>query len=219
MQGLYLVTDRAMCGDRTVEEVVLRAVRGGVSYVQLREKELSTRAFVDQARAVKELLSPLSVPLIINDRLDVALAVGADGVHVGQSDMPYDIARKLMGPGAIIGLSVETWDDVVEAQGLDVDYLGVSPVFETPTKTDTRGAWGLEGLARIKAFSRHPLVAIGGLNRDNVTAVVRAGADCIAVVSALCAAPDPQAAARELTDAIRRATGERQRGDNQGRSI
>jgi thiamine-phosphate pyrophosphorylase len=209
MRGLYLVTDRVLCGDRTVEEVVLRAVRGGVSYVQLREKELSTRAFVDQARAVSELLSPLGVPLIVNDRVDVALAVGADGVHIGQDDMPYAVARRLMGPRAIIGLSVETWDDVVEAQDLDVDYLGVSPVFETPTKTDTKGAWGLEGLTRIRAFSRHPLVAIGGLNRDNVPAVVRAGGDCIAVVSALCAAPDPEAAARELTDAITRAIGER----------
>ena len=208
MRGLYLVTDRALCGDRPLEDVVLAAVKGGVSYVQLREKELSTRAFVRQARIIRHLLTPLSVPLIVNDRVDVALAVDADGVHVGQDDMPYEIARKLMGPRAIIGLSVETWRDVEEAQDLDVDYLGVSPVFQTPTKTDTKGAWGLDGLARIKAYSRHPLVAIGGLNRDNVPHVVKAGADCIAVVSALCGAPDPQVAAREMVDAIQRAVRE-----------
>jgi thiamine-phosphate pyrophosphorylase len=142
------------------------------------------------------------VPLIVNDRVDVALAAGADGIHIGQGDMPYDVARRLMGPEAIVGLSVETWEDVENAQDLDVDYLGVSPVFETPTKTDTKGSWGLDGLARIKAFSRHPLVAIGGLNRENAEAVIRAGADCIAVVSAICSAEDPLIAARELSGII-----------------
>jgi thiamine-phosphate pyrophosphorylase len=206
VHGLYLVTDRALCGSRTVGDVVLAAVRGGAAYVQLREKELSTRLFVEQAFRIREILTGLAVPLIINDRVDVALAVGADGEHVGQDDMPYPIARKLMGPRAIIGLSVETWQDVQRAQDLDVDYLGVSPVFETPTKADTKSAWGLDGLARVKAFSRHPLVAIGGLNRDNVQAAVAAGADCVAVVSAICSAPDPETAARELADAIRNAT-------------
>jgi thiamine-phosphate pyrophosphorylase len=143
------------------------------------------------------------VPLIINDRLDVALAAAADGVHIGQEDMPYETARKLMGPRAIIGLSAENWDDVVKAQDLDVNYLGVSPVFETPTKTDTKGNWGLDGLARIKAYSNHPLVAIGGLNASNAEDAVKAGADCIAVVSAICAAPDPLRASRELCDIIK----------------
>jgi thiamine-phosphate pyrophosphorylase len=110
-----------------------------------------------------------------------------------------------MGPKAIIGLSVETWDDVVEAEALDINYLGVSPVFETPTKTDTKGNWGLEGLARIKAYSRHPLVAIGGLNASNAKETVMAGADCIAVVSAICAAPDPLRASREINDIIQAA--------------
>lgn len=209
MKGLYLVTDRELCGKRSVEEIVLLAVKGGVSIVQLREKGLPTRLFAEQASRIKEILAPLNVPLIINDRVDVALAVGADGIHIGQEDMPYDVARRLMGPDAIIGLSVETWEDVEKAEKLDVDYLGVSPVFDTPTKTDTKGAWGIEGLARIKAFSRHPLVAIGGLHRQNAEAVVRAGADCIAVVSAVCNASDPMAAARELTDIISDALGMR----------
>ena len=142
------------------------------------------------------------MPLIINDRVDVALACGAEGVHIGQEDMPYEIVRKLMGQKAIIGLSVETWEDVEASQKLDVNYIGVSPVFSTPTKTDTKGAWGLEGLAKIKAFSRHPLVAIGGINESNVREVVKAGADCIAVVSAICASPNSEATARRINEMI-----------------
>jgi thiamine-phosphate pyrophosphorylase len=130
------------------------------------------------------------------------LASGAEGVHIGQEDMPYEIVRKLMGRKAIIGLSVETWEDVAASQKLDVNYIGVSPVFSTPTKTDTKGAWGLDGLTKIKAFSRHPLVAIGGLNESNISEVVKAGAQCVAVVSAICASPDPEAAARKINEII-----------------
>jgi len=212
MKGLYFVTDRGLCGETPLAEVVLQAIRGGAACVQLREKDVTTRFFVEEALRIKALLAPFKVPLIINDRLDVALAVEADGVHVGQEDMPYEIARKLMGPRAIIGLSVETWEDVERAQGLDVDYLGVSPVFATPTKTDTKEPWGRKGLARIRAFSRHPLVGIGGLNASNAEAVVMAGADSVAVVSAICAAPDPFTASRELTEIIRAALAKRATG-------
>jgi thiamine-phosphate pyrophosphorylase len=198
MRGIYLVTDRGLCGGRSLEEVVGAALRGGVAYVQLREKNLSTRMFVEEARVVKQLLASRGVPLIINDRLDVALACEADGVHIGQDDMPYETARRLLGPKAIIGLSVETWADVEAAQKLDVDYLGVSPVFATPTKTDTREPWGLDGLRQIQAANRHPLVAIGGINAANAKAVAEAGAPCLAVVSAICSADDPAAAAATL---------------------
>jgi thiamine-phosphate pyrophosphorylase len=178
----------------------MQAVQGGVSYIQLREKDITTRLFIEEAKEIKKILEPYKVPLIINDRVDVALACGAAGVHIGQEDMPYKIVRKLMGPMAIIGLSVETWADVEECQMLDVDYIGVSPIFPTPTKTDTKGAWGLEGLAKIKAFSRHPLVAIGGINESNAKDVIAAGADCIAFVSAICAATDPASAAGKLNN-------------------
>lgn len=198
MKGICLVTDRGLCRERTLEEVVLQAVHGGVASVQLREKSLSTRAFVEEAARIKLLLAPYGIPLIINDRVDVALAVGAAGVHVGQDDMPVEQVRKLVGPEVIVGLSVETWEDVLEAERLPLDYLGVSPVFATPTKTNTRGAWELEGLARIRAFSRHPLVAIGGLHADNIVSVVEAGAEGIAVVSAICAAEDPLLATQIL---------------------
>jgi thiamine-phosphate pyrophosphorylase len=200
-----LVTNRGLCGNRSLEDVAHQALAGGAACIQLREKDVSTRFFMEEAQKIKALTARFRVPLIINDRIDVALASGADGVHIGQDDMPYAEARRLMGTKAIIGLSVETWDDVVEAEALDVNYLGVSPVFETPTKTDTKGNWGLEGLARIKAYSRHPLVAIGGLNASNAEEAVMAGADCIAVVSAICAAPDPLLASQEINDIIQAA--------------
>lgn len=202
MRGVYLVTDRGLCRNRSLQEVVMQAVQGGVAYVQLREKELSTRDFVEEAIAVKKLLTPSHVPLIINDRIDVALACGADGIHIGQEDMPYATARRLMGEKAIIGLSVETWADVEAAEALAVAYIGVSPVFATPTKTDTKEPWGLEGLKKIKSFSRHPLVAIGGINETNAREVVAAGADCLAVVSAICSADDPVVATRKILDII-----------------
>jgi len=195
MRGVYLVTDRGLCRNRPLQDVVLKAVQGGVSCVQLREKDLPARDFIGEAMAVKRILVPFHVPLIINDRVDVALACGADGIHLGRQDMPYAMARKLMGDQAIIGLSVETWEDVEAVEKLDVNYIGVSPVFATPTKTDTKEPWGLAGLKKIKAFSRHPLVAIGGINASNAQAVVEAGADCLAVVSAVCSADDPAAAA------------------------
>lgn len=202
MRGLYLVTDRGLCGNKSLEETVIQAVKGGASYVQLREKEMSTRFFVEEAGRIKKLLKPYKIPLIINDRVDVAMACGAQGVHIGQQDMPYEIIRKLMGRKAIIGLSVETWEDVVASQKMDVNYIGVSPVFATPTKNDTKKPWGLEGLVRIKKFSRHPLVAIGGINETNVRKVMKAGADCVAVVSAICAASNPEAAARRINKII-----------------
>ena len=203
MQGICVVTDRELCGGRPLEWVVARALEGGVASVQLREKELSTRAFLEEALTLKALLDAAGLPLIINDRVDVALAAGAAGVHLGQADLPCEAARRLLGPRAILGLSVECWEDVVRAEDQPVDYLGVSPVFATPTKTDTREPWGLEGLARIRAFSRHPLVAIGGVHPGNAAALRAAGASGLAVVSALCAVPDPAGAARELVQAFR----------------
>ncbi|HSV72938.1 MAG TPA: thiamine phosphate synthase [Chthonomonadales bacterium] len=205
MWELYLVTDRELSLGRPLEDVVAGAVRGGVAIVQLREKQASTRCLIEEAERIRRLLVGSHVPLIINDRVDVALAVGADGVHLGQEDMPYAMARALLGPQAIIGLSVETVEQVLEAEHWDVDYLGVSPVFETPTKPDTRGSWGLEGLALARRISRHRLVAIGGLHAANAESVVRAGADSVAVVSAICSAPEPERAAAELDRIIRSA--------------
>ena len=201
---LYLVTDQASAGGRTLADVVAAAVQGGVSCVQLREKQLNTRDFVAQALVMKALLTPLNIPLVINDRIDVALACAAQGVHLGQGDMPVAQARRLLPPEVFIGWSVETMEDVVRSASLPVDYLGVSPIHATPTKTDTQVPWGLDGLRQVRSATALPLVAIGGIHAGNAQAVMSAGADGLAVVSALCAAADPCAAAaalRKLIDA------------------
>lgn len=195
---VYLVTDARLSLGRPLDEVVAAAVRGGATCVQLREKALPTRDFVAQARALKAVLNAQGVPLVINDRVDVALACGADGVHLGQSDMDVEDARRLLPPHVFIGWSVETPADVQRAARLPVDCLGVSPVFATPTKTDTHTPWGLDGLRQVRAATDLPLVAIGGIHAGNALEVLRHGADGLAVVSAICSAPDPQAAAAEL---------------------
>jgi thiamine-phosphate pyrophosphorylase len=193
---LYLVTDQqALCG-RNLKDVVMAAVQGGASCVQLREKTSNTRDFVALACALNDLLRPLGVPLVVNDRIDVALACGAQGVHLGQSDMPVELARQLLPPQMFIGLSVETPEDVRFAASLPVDYLGVSPVFPTPTKSDTVPPWGLAGLSAVRAMTDLPLVAIGGIHLTNAADVLAAGANGLAVVSALCSADDPAAAAQ-----------------------
>ena len=196
--SLYLVTDRSLSKGRATAEVVREAVAGGVTCVQLREKACGTREFLAEARAVKAVLQGTGVPLIINDRVDVALAVGAAGVHLGQQDMPMADARRLGPPGWIIGVSAESVEDAVRAEGEGADYVGVSPVFATPTKTDHAPPLGLDGLRRIRAAVKLPLVAIGGIHAGNAREVVRAGADGLAVVSAIVAADDPRAAAEEL---------------------
>ena len=205
--SLYLVTDRRLTTPRSLDDLVGAALRGGVTAVQLREKECPTQDFVELARALKAILAPAGIPLVVNDRIDVALAACADGVHIGQSDMEYGDARRLLGPDAIIGLSIETPEQAERAASFDVDYLGVGPIFPTPTKTDAAPAWGIEGLAALRRVSRHVLVAIGGIDRENAGGVIRAGADGIAVVSAICAAQDPERAARDLRAAISAARG------------
>jgi thiamine-phosphate pyrophosphorylase len=203
--SLYLVTDRGLSLGRSTVDIVRAAVAGGVTCVQLREKECSTRQFVAEARAVRELLTGTGVPLIINDRIDVALAVGADGVHLGQTDMPIADARRVVGSSMLIGISAECVEDAVRAQAEGADYIGISPVFSTPTKTDTAPALGLHGVALIRAAVSLPLVGIGGIGPGNAAEVLRAGCDGVAVVSAIVSAPDPQQAAAELKAIIRAA--------------
>jgi thiamine-phosphate pyrophosphorylase len=203
--SLYLVTDRGLARGRSTVEVVKAAVSGGVTCVQLREKDCSTLEFIEQARAIKNFLEEREVPLIINDRLDVALAVGADGVHLGQSDMPLEMARKIAGSSMLIGISAESVQDAVEAENGGADYLGVSPIYATPTKTDTAPPLGIQGLREIKNRIKIPLVGIGGLNNSNAAEVIRNGADGVAVVSAIVAAEDPETAAMNLKQIINEA--------------
>ena len=200
--SLYLVTDRALSLGRSTVEVVRAAIRGGVSCVQLREKGCSTREFMDEARLLKALLAGTGVPLFINDRLDVALAVGADGVHLGQNDLAIADARRLVGNRMIIGISAESVADAIRAEAEGADYIGASPVFTTPTKTDTAPPLGLDGLRAIRRAVQLPLVAIGGINADNAAQVLRAGADGLAVVSAIVSAPCPRTAAAAIRQQI-----------------
>jgi len=196
--SLYLVTDRGLARGRPTLDIVKAAVAGGVTCVQLREKDCSTLKFIEQACAIKNFLKTRGVPLIINDRVDVALAIEADGVHLGQTDMPLDMAKKIVGDSMIIGISAESIEDALEAEKGGADYLGVSPIYATPTKIDTAPPLGLEGLRAIRKTVRLPLVGIGGLNRENAAAVIEYGGDGVAVVSAIVAADDPAAAAGDI---------------------
>ena len=196
--SLYLVTDRGLARGRSTLDIISAAVDGGATVVQLREKDCATRDFIEQALTIKDFLKARGVPLIINDRVDVAQAVGADGVHLGQTDMPLEMAKRILGNSMIIGISAESLQDAIEAEKGGADYLGVSPIYATPTKTDTAPPLGLEGLRAIYKAVGLPLVGIGGLNKDNSADVIRNGAAGVAVVSAIVAADDPEAAAREL---------------------
>lgn len=200
--SLYLVTNRPLCRGRDLEAVVTAAVKGGATMVQLREKTASTREFVELARRLHGLLRPLGVPLLVNDRVDVALAAGVEGAHIGQSDMEYADARRLLGQDAIIGLTIDSEEELLAAEALDVDYLGVGPVFPTQTKIDHATPWGIEGIARARKLTRHKFVAIGSVSKDSAAALIQAGADGVAVVSAICSADDPEAATRELRQAV-----------------
>ncbi len=204
--SLYLVTDRSLSKGRSTAEIVATAAAGGVTCVQLREKSCGTREFIDEALALRPLLRARHIPLIINDRLDVALAVEADGVHLGQSDMPIAMARKIAGQELIIGISAESTEDALKAAQQGADYIGISPVFATPTKTDTALPLGLEGVRKIRELVAIPLVGIGGINQENAASVIAAGADGVAVVSAIVSADDPAEASKKLKTIVERAS-------------
>lgn len=208
--SLYLVTDTRLCGARGVVETVRQAVQGGgVTLVQLREPLVSTRALIEKARALKALLRPLNIPLIINDRVDVVLAAGADGVHLGQDDMTPRDARALLGAEAIIGLSVGSLTELsASADELPfVDYLGTGPVRATATKGDAGAAIGVEGFRAVCEATKLPVVAIGGLRAEDAAPLIKAGASGLAVVSAICGADEPEQAARGFVEAIKMARG------------
>ena len=199
---LYLVTDRRWLGERTLWDSVEEAIRGGVTLVQLREKEISSKEFLELAQRVKEVTDRHGIPLIINDRIDIALAMGADGVHVGPEDLPVPLARKLLGDGKIIGASAASVDEALLFQTQGADYLGVGAVFPTATKRGTEKV-GLDDLRRIKSAVHIPVVAIGGINMENVTPVIETGVDGVAVVSAIMDQTDIRGAARQLLSLLK----------------
>lgn len=201
--GVYLVTDHDLCLGRPILDVVLQAVEGGVGAVQIREKTGKTRDFLELAKLLVREVQSKGVPVIINDRVDIALASGAAGVHVGQSDMPVKDARLLLGEKAIIGLTAPTMEGLAQGIKESIQYIAVSPVFATMTKTDTAPAWGLEGMREARAFMNSvscdiPLMTIGGVGQSNARAIRETGIESIAVVSAICSADSPCEATRAI---------------------
>ena len=200
---LNAIVDPERANGRSLAELTRLVVAGGATLIQLRDKNGTTRQMIEEARAIKAVLAGTGVPLVINDRVDVALAVGADGVHVGQEDMRAEDARRLLGPKAIIGQSIKTVA-LAQAAPLDVlDYAGVGGVYATTSKDNPNPPIGTAGLAAIVAAFRarkpdFPICGIAGIDASNAADVIKAGADGIAVISALSMKPDPRAAAREL---------------------
>ena len=198
-----LVADTAFRRGRHFLQALEDAVEGGATAVQIRGKTIEGGELFTLASAAASLLEPHGIPLIINDRADVARACSAAGVHLGRDDLPIEAARKILGSGAVIGLSVNTIDEAREAERLGADYIGLGPVFATTTKDTPLPVLGAEGVARIKAAVVIPVIAIGGLNAANVAAIMQAGADGAAVISAVWGVPDVRAAAQEFLAAIR----------------
>ena len=186
---VYPLTDGQLSGLSQVQQVRLLSL-GGASLIQLREKRMAAREFYEEAKAAVAATAQWGVKLLINDRVDIALAVGAHGVHLGQDDMPPDAARKLLGPDALIGYSTHSVEQAIAATKLPIDYLAVGPIFATTTKSDTAPVVGLEGLRAVReATGDFPLVAIGGITRENAPEVLQAGADSVALISALLSDP------------------------------
>ena len=209
--SLYVLTDRRAAGGRSLVDVVGAAIRGGATAIQLRDKDASTRArsvrsLVELGRALLAVTRPAGVPLIVNDRIDVLQAIDADGVHVGQDDMPAPLARRLLGPDRILGVSAGTVEEALLAQADGADYLGTGDVYGTPTKADAGVPIGVAGLAEVVCAVSIPIVAIGGIHAGNAAAAIQAGASGVAVISAVIGAADPEAAARQLREIVSRET-------------
>ena len=189
MKGYYFITDSGLSAGGTMHDVRC-AVMAGVRVVQYRKKDAPSGVMYREAHEIAELCAGSATRLIINDRVDIALAVGADGVHIGQDDLPYPVARRLLGPERIIGVTVHSLDEAIDAERGGADYLGVSPIFATGTKLDAGHPCGVETLAKIRAACRLPLVAIGGIDLENVDEVISAGADMACAISAVVAKSD-----------------------------
>lgn len=204
---LYVIITTDLSGGRPALELVRQALAGGATAIQLREKKLPARDLVELGREIRKLTRAAGATFIVNDRLDVALAVEADGLHIGQEDLPARVARQLLGPGRILGVSTGTIAEARQAEADGADYLGVGSIFATGSKGDAGEPIGPAGLKVIRAAVTIPIVGIGGINSHNAAAVIAAGADGVAVISAVLGAPDVAAAARELAAAVRQARG------------
>ncbi len=200
---LYVILDRAAIGDRDLLEVARQVIRGGADAIQLREKTASAHQLIDDASRLLRVTRPAHIPLLINDRVDVAVAAGADGVHVGQDDTPVSVVRSLLGPDRIIGQSTHRLEQAINAEREGADYIALGPIFPTPTKPDYVSV-GLDLIRQVNARVRKPVVCIGGIDQETLPSVLRAGARCVAVVRAVCSAKDPCTAAQALKRLLQR---------------
>lgn len=199
---LYLVISEADCRGRNFLKVAEEAILGGVDLIQLREKKASDEDFLEKGIRLKEITDKYAIPLLINDNAFVAKEINAFGIHVGNNDVQPTVLREKFFENRMIGYSVEYLEQLDNQETAVSDYLGISPVFRTDTKTDTVTEWGLEGVMKIRKRTEKPLVAIGNIHLQNAKAVINAGADCIAVVSEICGAENPQRAAFNLKNEI-----------------
>ena len=199
---LYLVISKESCIHHNWLKVAEQAIQGGVDIIQLREKNIDQPTFIHRALELKKITDQYDVPLIINDHLTVAMKVKAYGIHVGNSDLPPSVVKDIWKDCRHIGYSFEYIEQLQNNEIPYADAIGISPVFKTDTKTDTVTEWGLEGIQRIRSLTSIPLIAIGNINIGNAAGVLKAGADCIAVVSAICAAQDPKESAFNLKQII-----------------
>ena len=200
---LYVITDQRISSGKSHLEVAEAALAGGATVIQFRDKEMEDSEAIEVCRKIYELTKKKGIPFIVNDRVEVARMVQANGVHLGQEDQSFDFARKILNKNQIIGISVETVDQAIKAVERGADYLGVGPIYPTATKPDSGKAIGITRLKEIKGVVKVPIVAIGGINEDNLEEVLRAGADGIAVISAVVSAPDITQACRKLKNKIK----------------
>jgi len=204
---LCLIADTEFASGRDILAIIEEVVEEGVKIIQLRAKNLTSKDFLDLALIISETLKPKDIPLIINDRVDITLSCRAAGVHLGQQDLPIRYARKILGENKLIGISVNTVEEAMDAEASGADYLGVGPVFQTSTKKDISPLLGVEGLKAIKDQVKIPILAIGGINAENAGDVMDSGADGIAVISAILSEKDIRKATRKLSEAIAKKKG------------
>jgi len=195
---LYVITDRTLSRERSITQVISKAIAGGAGIIQLRDKESTSKKLVQDGSSLRELTKEKNVIFIVNDRVDVALAVNADGVHLGQDDFPINLARKIIGEDKIIGVSVGNVEEAIQAVKDSADYVSIGSIFSTQTKPDAGDAVGTQIITEIKKHVNVPLVAIGGITADNIAQIAAAGADCAAVISAVVGTDDIESAARCL---------------------
>jgi thiamine-phosphate pyrophosphorylase len=206
---LYVVTGDTFLKGRSLEDVIRAAIAGGADCIQLREKDYTGRQLLEAGHLLRRITREMGARLIINDRIDVAKAVDADGVHLGQSDLPIEVAREILGTGKIVGLSTHNVEEAVAAERAGADYIGLGPMKPTTTKLDTDPVVGPQGVKAVRAHVKLPIVAIGGIKQEDVAEIIRCGANGVAIISAIIGAEDVRGAAGAIRSIV-----DRERGTN-----